>query len=180
VRTDRLAREHDLAITWTHFPLHPETPPEGRELSDLFAGREAMLEAMSERLKQAMAEAGLPYSDWTRTYNSRLAQELAAWAVAEHEAGGIHLRLFRAYFAEGKNLMESAVLEEVAADVGLPTGEARRVIEERRYREAVDADWRRCRQLGLTGVPSYVAGGYAVVGAQPYEVLEELVRRARI
>ena len=62
-----------------------------------------------------------------------------------------------------------------AASVGLPADEARRVIEERSFREAVDRDWARARQLGVTGVPTYVIGGQGVAGAQPYEVLEEFV-----
>ena len=47
---------------------------------------------------------------------------------------------------------------------------------ERKMRAAVDADWARSRALGVTGVPTFVVGRKAVVGAQPYEVLEELVR----
>jgi predicted DsbA family dithiol-disulfide isomerase len=52
------------------------------------------------------------------------------------------------------------------------------VLERRTFRTAVDADWEASRRLGVTGVPTFVAGRYGVVGAQPYEVLEELVRRA--
>jgi predicted DsbA family dithiol-disulfide isomerase len=40
----------------------------------------------------------------------------------------------------------------------------------------VDEDWKLARQYKITGVPTFVAGGYGVVGAQPYETLEELVR----
>jgi predicted DsbA family dithiol-disulfide isomerase len=42
----------------------------------------------------------------------------------------------------------------------------------------VDEDWKLSRQIGVTGVPTFVAGRYGVVGAQPYEALEDLVRRA--
>ena len=34
------------------------------------------------------------------------------------------------------------------------------------------------RQSGVTGVPTFAAGGYGVVGAQPYEVIEKLVTEA--
>ncbi|MGH8722840.1 MAG: DsbA family protein, partial [Burkholderiales bacterium] len=33
------------------------------------------------------------------------------------------------------------------------------------------------RAYGITGVPTFVAGGHGVVGAQPYEALEQLVRQ---
>ena len=44
------------------------------------------------------------------------------------------------------------------------------------FSPAVDRDWARSRELGVTGVPTYVAGGFGVVGAHPYEELERLVR----
>ena len=45
----------------------------------------------------------------------------------------------------------------------------------RKFRTAVDADWKRCQSLGVTAVPTFVVGNNTVVGAQPYEVLESLV-----
>ena len=38
--------------------------------------------------------------------------------------------------------------------------------------DAVDEDWRKSHQYGVTGVPTFVASGHGVVGAQPYEALE--------
>jgi predicted DsbA family dithiol-disulfide isomerase len=52
------------------------------------------------------------------------------------------------------------------------------VLEKRTFKAAVDEDWKLSRQIGVTGVPTFVAGRRGVVGAQPYETLEELVRRA--
>ncbi|HEY7250811.1 MAG TPA: DsbA family protein, partial [Methylomirabilota bacterium] len=56
---------------------------------------------------------------------------------------------------------------------------ARQVIEQRTFKDAVDADWKLSREYGITGVPTFVAGRYGVVGAQPYEALEALVKKAR-
>ena len=36
-------------------------------------------------------------------------------------------------------------------------------------------DWKLSRHYGITGVPTFVVGRHGVVGAQPYEALEELV-----
>jgi len=62
--------------------------------------------------------------------------------------------------------------------VGLPVDEARRVLQDRTFKAAVDADWALSRRYGVTGVPTFVAGRRGVVGAQPYEMLEQLVRQA--
>jgi predicted DsbA family dithiol-disulfide isomerase len=68
-------------------------------------------------------------------------------------------------------------LVQIAQAVGLSAEEARAVLAERRFKEAVDADWATSRRYGVTGVPTFVAGGHGVVGAQPYEVLVELLEK---
>ena len=72
----------------------------------------------------------------------------------------------------------SDLLVEIAASVGLQADEARAVLDERRFAEAVDADWAKSHRYGVTGVPTFVAGRHGIVGAQPYEALEELVQTA--
>ena len=122
-----------------------------------------------------MDAEGLPYGARTHTYNSRLAQELAKWAETKPGGEAIHDALFKAYFADGRNIGDPAVLVDVARSVGLPADEAADVLTERRYRAAVDADWAKSREYGVTGVPTFVAGARRVVGAQPYEALVQLV-----
>lgn len=161
-----------------HFPLHPETPDEGRSLEDLFAGRGYDIAAMQAQMKERMAAEGLEYGARTMTYNSRLAQEVGKWAETQPGGEAIHDAMFRAYFVDTKNLALPGVLAEIAESVGLSGEEAREVAETRSFKEAVDADWARAYQHGITGVPTFVAGGYGVVGAQPYEMLEKLVNEA--
>jgi predicted DsbA family dithiol-disulfide isomerase len=178
VRIERLKAEHHVKVEWVHFPLHPETPPEGRSLADLFAGRNVDRKAMHAQMKARMDAEGLPYGERTMTYNSRLAQELGKWADTQPGGEALHDALFRAYFVEGRDISRPEVLLEIAADVGLSVDGAREVLERRTFKEAVDADWALSRRYGITGVPTFVAGRYGVVGAQPYETLEELVRKA--
>ncbi len=178
MRIERLVSAYELEVEWIHFPLHPETPPEGKSLAELFAGRNFDLEGMLARLRQVAESQGLPWGDRTHTYNSRLAQELALWADTEFPGSDIHDALFRAYFVDGSNLHDIDVLVGVAASVGLPAETARSVITERRFEGAVDEHWRASREAGVTGVPTFVAEGLAVVGAQPYEMLERLVKTA--
>ena len=56
--------------------------------------------------------------------------------------------------------------------------EARRVLSERPFQQAVNDDWQRCYSLGVTAVPTYLSEGLAIVGAEPYEQLERLVIEA--
>lgn len=179
MRIERLRKEHGVQIKWVHFPLHPDTPQEGRSLEDLFAGRGYDIPKMQAQMRARMEAEGLPYGTRTMTYNSRLAQELGAWADTQPGGDAIHDALFRAYFVEARDIGNTDVLVEIAQSVGLPAEQAREVLEQRSYRDAIDADWNKSRQYGVSGVPTFVAGGHGVVGAQPYEALEELVKLAR-
>jgi len=147
-------------------------------LEELFAGRGVDIDAMYTRMKGLMEAEGLPYGKRTHTYNSRLAQELGKWADTKSDGDMIHDALYRAYFVDAKNIGDVEILVGVAKSVGLPEDEAREVLEQRTYKSVVDADWTKSRQFGVTGVPTFAAGGYGVVGAQPYEALEELVKNA--
>jgi predicted DsbA family dithiol-disulfide isomerase len=162
-------------MVWTHFPLHPDTPEEGITLADLFAGRNVDIAATQARMRGLMAGEGLPYGERTHTFNSRLAQELGAWATTQVDGEGIHEALFHAYFVAGKNIGNIDILADVAEAAGLSSAEARQVLVSRGFKDTVDADWQRARRLGVTGVPTFVAQGRGVVGAQPYEILERLV-----
>ncbi len=133
---------------------------------------------MHEQMKARMDAEGLPYGERSMTYNSRLAQELGKWADTQPGGEALHDALFRAYFVEARDISQPAVLLEIAERVGLSVDKAREVLEQRTFKAAIDADWALSRRYGVTGVPTFVAGRHGVVGAQPYEVLEELVRRA--
>lgn len=131
--------------------------------------------AMLDRLRQAAEELGLPVRERTRVYNSRRATELGKWAEAQGRGDDFHEAIFRTYFAEGRNISDVAVLRGVSSRLGMDPDEAERVLLQGEYRSAVDDDWDYSRRLGVTAVPTFLAAGRAVVGAQPYEVLERLI-----
>jgi len=174
----RLQKEHGVKVKFVHFPLHPETPQEGKSLEALFAGRGYDIPKMQAQMRSRMAAEGLPYGDRKMTFNSRLAQELASWAVSQPGGEAIHDALFRAYFVDGKNIGDGEVLVQISKRLGLDEGQAREVIEKRTHKAAVDADWEKSREYGVTGVPTYVVDDRGVAGAQPYEALVELVKTA--
>jgi predicted DsbA family dithiol-disulfide isomerase len=145
-------------------------------LADLFP--EADIGAMRERMSALMDAEGLPFGSRTHTYNSRKAQEVAKWAEGHPGGEAVHDAFYRAYFVEGQNLADEGVLAAVVDALGLDADEAMQALREGRFKDAVGRDWARARALGVTGVPTFVAGRRGVVGAQPYEVLEQLVGAA--
>jgi predicted DsbA family dithiol-disulfide isomerase len=173
VSIEKLKANYPVTIRWVHFPLHPETPEEGKSLEELFAGRD--MAPIKERMKGLMAEAGLAYSDRTHTYNSRLAQKLGKWADTQQDGEAIHDKLYRAYFVDGVNISDIDVLVKIAESAGLDADAAREVLDTRSFKDHVDADWQRSREHGITGVPTFSSNDLLVVGCQPYETLEKFV-----
>ena len=115
------------------------------------------------------------FKDRTHTYNSRIAQEIGTWAETQDGGDAIHDKFFEAYFVEGRNVGNTSVILDVVNQTGLHTEEAYSVIKERRFKTAVDGDWSKSQQYGVTGVPTFIAAGKGLVGAQPVEALEHLM-----
>ena len=178
MRIEKLQETFDVDVKMVHFPLHPETPQDGITLEALFAGRDVDLDASYNRMKGLMDAEGLEYGRRTHTYNSRLAQELGKWADTQDGGDALHDALYRAYFVDGRNIGDADTLIAITEEVGLSGEAARTVLENRTFQQAVDEDWSRSGAMGVTGVPTYVAAGHGVVGAQPYEVLVQLMEHA--
>jgi predicted DsbA family dithiol-disulfide isomerase len=178
VRIEKLKQAYAIETGLVHFPLHPDTPQEGRSMAEFYAARGIDPEASYQRMKGLMDAEGLPYGRRTHTYNSRLAQELGKWADTQPGGAALHDALYRAYFVEARNIGDPDILVEIAHSVGLTADMARAVLAERRFKDAVDADWAKARAYGVTAVPTFVVAGHGVVGAQPYEVLERLLDEA--
>ena len=176
MRIEKLRREQNLIIQWVHFPLHPDTPAAGLTLEELFAGRGYDIETMNAQMKQRMHAEGLPYGERKKTFNSRLAQELASWADTQPGGHRIHQALFEAYFVDGNNIADIEVLVQAAESVGLSAEAARATITQRTFKANVDADGAKSKRYGITGVPAFIAGNQMVNGAVPYEQLLALVQ----
>ncbi len=133
--------------------------------------------ARNQRMKVNMESEGLPFNaERNMSYNSRLAQEFSKWAEEKGKGDEVHDALFRAYFVDVKNIGKVEPLTEVAQGIGLPADEATDVLLSRKYKDAVDDDWHRCAAYGVNAVPTFLAGRYLMVGAQPYEELERLIQ----
>ena len=174
MRIDQLRREFGIDVRYTLFPLHPETPEAGMSLHDLFQGR-IDIDSVMTRLHQVAAELDLPFGDRTHTYNSRNAQELGKWAEEQGVIEPFHGAVYQAYFVDGKNIAHIEVLLELAANLGLDKTTAEQVLRERQYAAAVDADWQKARDMGITAVPTTIYQNRSLVGFNSYPAFRKLV-----
>lgn len=169
----RLQTETPVNITWSPFPLHPSTPPEGMLLTDLLRGMD--LEAAHRRINQLLDELGLEHGERDRTYNTRLAQELLLWAKTQAGGDALVPQLYRAYFVHNRNLAVESVLLDAVQAAGLDVAAARGVLQQRSFSKALDTEWNRARQYQITGVPAFIAGGYQMTGFHPAPEIKQFL-----
>ena len=122
------------------------------------------------------ARDGLEVGERSHWYDSTPAHEASEWAV-EHGGGDAFRRsVFRAYFVHDRNIGSADVLAECAAEAGLDGSDLRSALERGTFRDQIASQYAEARSLGVTAVPTFVAGRYAIVGAQPYEAFCHLMK----
>lgn len=136
----------------------------------------ARLEGMREHLIAFAKEFGI--TDMKQ--QPHVANTRKAIAIAEYARDQGKLQEFRyagmdAYWRDGKNIEDDAVLRELAAGVGLDPDAALAATTDRKYTDRIDARRREANKVGVTGIPTFVIGDQGVVGCQPFEVLEGFV-----
>ena len=175
----------DVEVRYHSFQLMPGLPPETAtspaELLEQARGiPRAQAEAMNAQVTERAAEAGLEYhldhAVATNTMSAHRLLHLAAERDRQHE---LAVRLFAAYFTEGRHVGDHEVLADLAAEVGLDRADALEALASGAYADAVAADVRQARELGVTGVPFFVFDEkYAISGAQPVGVFERALTTA--
>ncbi len=144
-------------------------------LEELFAGRPINIKQVLDHLTRVAAELGLPLGKREKTYNSRMAQELGKLAEKQGYGEQFHMAAFRAYFADGLNIGLDSTLIDLGTSLGLSEVDVRDALEKRTFKKAVDEDWNRSYQMGVTAVPTFMLNGMSLVGAQPDEKLVQLM-----
>ena len=176
----RLADELDLEILWANIEIHPDNPPGGRPVEELGYPAEQW-RRMMDALERMARDEGLPLAERTFTTNSRRALLLAEGAK---EAGAdrfscMHERLFRAYFAEGRNIGDPEVLRTLAAECALAEEDVQAAWSEPRYAERLRDHREAAARLGVRGTPTYViANRYALAGAVETDELRQALAGA--
>ena len=90
---------------------------------------------------------------------------------------GFFDQTMRAYWEEGVDLGDMAVLESLAKGSGLDWEVLQPRLESGHYREQVLAQHREAVSLGIRGIPAFLIGNLLFTGAQPYEVFKRVMNR---
>ena len=141
----------------------------------LLADKNSDISKIMTVLKRIANRLGLPFGEPKITYNSRLAQEVGKWAESKGKGHEFHKAAFRAFFVKAQHIGDAQVLVKLAESVGLNGKDVQKIIQERTYKETVDLDWKRSYELSITEVPTFLFNHQVLVGAQPYETLENFL-----
>jgi predicted DsbA family dithiol-disulfide isomerase len=135
---------------------------------------------MQRRVEEVAAGEGLEYHLAEGiSGNTLLAHELIHQAAERGLGAAMKERLLHAHFTEQRSVFDIESLVPLAVEVGLDADEVRAALTDRRYLAAVREDIDTARALGATGVPFFVVDRtYGAAGAQPAEVLLQLLERA--
>ena len=184
VALSRFERRDGVEVRWRSFELDAAAPPyfEAPYLDRLMAKYRitmAEADAMIDTMIEAGAGAGVVLRfDKAKPGNTFDAHRLLHLAADRGVQAELKERLFRATFTKGAAIADHDVLVAAATDAGLLADEARAVLADDAYAADVRADERRAADLGITSVPFFVMAGLGVSGAQPPEILLQVLEDA--
>ncbi len=175
-----------VEITWKSFQLNPQFPkgthiPHDEYLASKMGASVEQIHAMNDRVVALAAAEGLDYHFETyTTVNTFDAHRVTHLAKSLGLGLPIHERSLSAQLVEGKVLDDPDTLVRLAAEVGVPEAETRRVLASDAYAAEVTADLQEAAALGIGGVPFFVIDRrYGISGAQPASRFLEALRTAK-
>lgn len=160
-------------IEWHSFELNPHAPPSygmplPGVLHTLYGMDEDYALGVLAHEEAAARAVGLEFR-WrdAKPGNTFDAHRLLHLGKSVGLGGVVKDRFLRAYFSEGQEIGNPAVLRVLAQEAGLEAAAIDEVLASDLYADAVRADERRAAELGIRGVPYFLIDGQvAIAGAQ--------------
>ena len=177
--------DHPFQIEWHPFQLNPDMPAEGMDraeyLETKFGGKDGAIKAYAPVLDRAEA-AGLSidFAAIKRTPNTLDAHRLLHWAGIEECQERMAMALFQAYFEEGRDISDHETLADIADSLSMDGAMILRLLGSDSDREDIKARDAQFREMGISGVPTFIVGGqHAVPGCQPSEMWLKVIDEIR-
>jgi predicted DsbA family dithiol-disulfide isomerase len=168
------------------FELNPKMAPEGQEIVEHLAQKYGInaeqIAANTEAIRQRGAAVGFTFGigKRSRIYNTFDAHRLLHWAGLQGETQQRALKhaLLTAYFTDGQNPSDSAVLLAAASAAGLDPAAARDVLASDQFSAEVREAEAFYQQQCIHAVPAMIINDrHLISGGQPVEVFEQALRQ---
>jgi predicted DsbA family dithiol-disulfide isomerase len=187
-RLDAVLAEPDAAgveVVWRPYQLYPGVPADGMPRDEFMRARFGDGARAGDVYRRILGEAegvglDLHFDRIERAPNTLRAHRLMSWAEPSGRQHALAEALFSAYFREGRDVGDPAELAALATQVGLDGTGAAAMLATDDETDKVRAELDLGRSAGIEGVPCFVlAGRFAIPGAQPVDVMRQLIARAR-
>ncbi|ODS92756.1 MAG: disulfide bond formation protein DsbA [Comamonas sp. SCN 65-56] len=183
------ALKDEVVLEWHFrpFELNPGMAPEGQDMAEhlheKYGSTPGQQAQMRELITARGAEVGFTFhlDQRSRTWNTFDAHRLLHWLGEEGQDGqqrALKHALLAAYFTEGRNPSDHAVLLAIVARLGLDQARAAAILASDEYADAVRAEEAHYQRLGIRSVPSIILNDrHLISGGQPVEVFEQALRQ---
>ena len=175
----KLKGEFELELEWRGFQIHPDWPAQGIPADKTRGlGDEQSRKAVWERISAMAAAVGFSMKPPAILTNSRAALAATEFARESGRDEALEERIYQAYFNEGENIGDAAVVARLAAEAGLDAGEVADAIKSPKYEMRLKNNSLAAHNRGVSGVPTFFIGEYPLVGAQSVDAMRAILRRA--
>lgn len=167
-------------ITWRPFQLNPDMPPEGVDRTAYLEtkfGKDRAASFYAQIEETAKADGlDVDFGAIKRTPNTIDAHRVIRWAAQAGHQTPLVQELFERYFRRGEDISDHTILADAAGIAGLDRDVIARLLTTETDRDEVIAEDRQARDMGVSGVPTFiVASRHVVNGAQPPELWEQVI-----
>ena len=179
-----LAPDITATVTWRPFELNPEMPKAGvdrRAYRSAKFGSWQRSQALDAQVASAGRSEGLVFNHdkMERTPNTIDAHRLIRLAGQQGKQHDVVEQLFAAYFNEGRDIGDPAVLADIGASAGLDRARILAMLASDEGRAEVRSELQRAVNLHVSGVPTVLVNGVPLFsGAIRAELMEAELRKA--
>ena len=183
----KFADNKDIEIIWKSYQLDPDIPLQFDKKTNVYqylAARKGMTLEHSIKMHQAVVQtaknAGLEYNfDKTVIANSFKAHRMIQMAKRKGLGDFAEECIFKAYFTEGKDIADNAILLELGKAIGISETDVNESLCNDEYAYMVKQDIQQAKNLEVEGVPFFLFNGkYAVYGAQAVDAFLQTIQKS--
>lgn len=178
-----IAKRSDVTVEVLYRPymLDASIPKDGYDRRTYMAAKFGSVARMEEIFSTVTREAkgeGIPFdlSIIKKSPNSLNAHRLLFWAEGTPQQATLKEALMRAFFCEGKDIGQTDVLADIAAENGFDRATTVERLGSKDGVSEVKQGISEAQDIGVTGVPFFiVARRMGLPGAQPADVIAQVI-----
>jgi predicted DsbA family dithiol-disulfide isomerase len=172
-------------VFWRPYRLDPTVPRGGVDRKAYLKakfGDSPRSSAMGDAIRSEGAGEGISFAfdKIAKTPNTLDSHRLVRWSAGAGLQDEVVERLFKAYFVEGRDVGDPAVLSAVAAEAGMDGELVTNLLAGDADLEPVEREAGMANEMGISGVPTFIFDSkFMISGAREPELLVRIFDKAR-